>query len=139
MTEQEDRVANAIRHAFAGVVLGDGIGLLEAQAIDDYADATARQTARSRDEMEDWSAISTDNLNQCYSSLSFFDADGMRFHLPAFLIADLEQNFKQDVIFTLTYLADMSRFEKLSAAQRIAVREFLLLRQADPRYEYFWP
>ncbi|HEV3143920.1 MAG TPA: DUF6714 family protein [Gemmataceae bacterium] len=139
MTEKEQQVANLIKDAFAGIRLGDGVGLFEAQAIDDYADAATRQAARSRDETDDWSAISADDLNQCYSSLSFFDAEGMRFHLPAFLLADLKGQFKQDVIFALTYLNDTARFEKLSPPQRRAVRQFLLLRQADLNYEYSRP
>jgi hypothetical protein len=47
-------------------------------------------------------------LNACYSSLSFFDAEGMRFPLPAFLIAELNGGYLQDMSFQLAYLNDYS-------------------------------
>ena len=69
---------------------------------------------------------------------SFFDAEGMRFHLPAFLIADLEGTLGQEVLFHLTYIVDgaESRFDLLSSVQRDAVRELLLLRSTDTIFEF---
>jgi hypothetical protein len=66
----------------------------------------------------------------------------MRFHLPAYLVADLEGKLQTaDVLFHLVYLADgaAKRFDKLSAAQRHAVREFLLLRLSDPDHGFVHP
>lgn len=139
MTENEKCVSNLIRAAFAGVRLGEGVGLWQAQGLDDYADSRTLATYRARDEKQDWSAISTADLDRCYSSLSFFDAEGMRFHLPAYLIAELEGTLRTAcAMFHLTYLNDYgaSRFELLSKAQRGAVREFLLLCLADPHREF---
>ncbi|QDU26362.1 putative acyltransferase [Anatilimnocola aggregata] len=132
----EVRIAGLIRAAFHGVTLGNGIGLWEAQGIDDYADDKQVAAYRAQDEKEDWSRISVADLNRCYSSLSFFDAIGMRFHLPAFLLADLSGTFtSMDILFTLTNrdAYTTSRFVELSPQQREAVRQFLLLRLADPR------
>lgn len=39
MTDAERHVADLIRDAFDGVTLGDGIGLLQGQGLDDYADS----------------------------------------------------------------------------------------------------
>jgi hypothetical protein len=139
MTEREQRLLNLIRTAFAGVELGNGVGLRQGQGLDDYADARTLATCRAQDEQHDWSAIAAEALDRCYSSLSFFDAEGMRFHLPAYLVADLEQKLKTaDVLFHLVYAVHgaQSRFAKLSGAQRVAVREFLMLRLADPNYEF---
>jgi hypothetical protein len=121
-----ETLKNEIRSAFAGVELGNGIGLMQAQGLDDYEDAATVAAYRMLDEKHDWSKITVDQLNQCYSSLSFFDAEGMRFHLPAFLIAYLDGTFLQDVIFSLTYSEQGSLlcFDLLSAAQRQAVRDF---------------
>jgi hypothetical protein len=135
MTEHEQRVANLIRTAFTGVVLGDGVGLRQAQALDDYADFRTVESCRAQDHKDDWAAISAEDLDYCYSSLSFFDPEGMRFHLPAFLIADLEGKLKTaDVLFHLTFVRNGAepRFDILSSDQRNAVREFLLLRLSDP-------
>jgi hypothetical protein len=142
MTEQVQRVLNLIRTAFAGVTLGEGVGLRQGQGLDDYADAQTLAAYRAQDEQHDWSAISVEDLDQCNSSLSFFDPEGMRFHLPAYLIADLKQALKiADVLFHLVYSLDgaESRFEKLSRDQREAVRQFLLLRLSDPNYEFVHP
>jgi hypothetical protein len=82
-------VAERIRNAFSGVTLGQGVGLRQAQGIDGYEEETAIADYRQSDEKENWSRIPPDALNECQSSLSFFDAEGMRFHLPAYLLADL--------------------------------------------------
>lgn len=141
MNAAERQVALQIEEAFRGVVLGNGIGLKEAQGLDDYADEATLVEYRSRDEKLDWAAIPAVDLNQCYSSLSFFDAEGMRFHLPAFLIAESNGLFKQDVIFTLTCFdfGNLSRFSHLSREQRAAVRQFLLLPKSSPGREFVQP
>lgn len=139
MTDEEERVLNLVRAAFRHVVLGDGVGLWQGQGLDDYADARTLERYRAQDETSDWSALPAEQLDRCYSSLSFFDAEGMRFHLPAYLSADLQGALRTaDVLFILTcfeYLGT-SRFDNLSVAQRNAVREFLLLRLSDSSYEF---
>lgn len=138
MTDEEARVAALIKNAFCGVTLGSGVGLLQGQGIDDYAGDTTLAEYRSRDEKIDWSRIPVEALTRCHSSLSFFDAEGMRFHLPAFLIADLEGTLGQELTGHLTYLVEgaTSRFDLLSSAQRDAVREHLLLRLAETIFEF---
>lgn len=103
MTDEERHIAQLVRSAFSGVTLGNGVGLLQDQGIDDYADKATLAAYRKQDAKNDWSRIPVSSLSQCYSSLSFFDAAGMRFHLPAYLIADLENTLNQEVIFCLTY------------------------------------
>ncbi|MBA3700450.1 MAG: hypothetical protein H0W78_16510 [Planctomycetes bacterium] len=132
----KDELCQAIRRAFAGVELGDGIGLWEAQAIDDYDDATTRQEKRRSDERHDWSRITPEALNYAESSLSFFDAAGMRFHLPAFLIAELNGTTNTGPIFHLTQVRDPTRFSTLSGEQRCVVREFMQWCLEQPEYEY---
>ncbi|HEV3438252.1 MAG TPA: DUF6714 family protein [Gemmata sp.] len=133
MTSEERRVADLIIAAFRGVTLGEGVGLLQGQGLDDYADDETLKDYRSKDEKQDWTRLRVDSLIACHSSLSFFDAEGMRFHLPAYLLTDLEGTMTQDILFHLTYLGNgaTSRFEMLSETQREAVRQFLLLR-LDP-------
>lgn len=121
-------ICERIREAFAGVKLGNGIGLQQAQGLDDYADEGTCAAYRKGDEKEDWQRISAEALNRCYSSLSFFDAEGMRFHLPAFLIAEMQGDYHHGMEFTLTDLSDyhIEQFSMLSAKQREAVRTYLL-------------
>lgn len=130
-----------IRDAFQGVTLGHGIGLFEGQGLDDYADAATCKIYRDKDQKDDWKNISTEDLNHCYSSLSFLDAEGMRFHLPAFLIAELYGELGVDPIFHLTHLDDFakSKLVLLSNTQRNAIREFLLLVRDEPDYLFNRP
>ena len=142
MTDDENRVLNLVRSAFRDVTLGEGVGLREANGLDDYADSRTLAACRAKDEKGDWSAISVKDLNRYSSSLSFFDAEGMRFHLPAYLVADLQGTLTNaDVVFHLVYFEHLglTRFEKLTDSQRHAVREFLLLRLSDPNCEFARP
>lgn len=124
--QQVEDLKQAIKEAFAGVILGNGIGLFEAQGIDDYASVHACSVLRAKDEKLNWENIHIDDLNQCYSSLCFFDADGMRFHLPAFLIADLNAEFCLSMVFSLTETALIeSQFQSLNLQQRDVVRAYL--------------
>jgi hypothetical protein len=65
----------------------------------------------------------------------------MRFHLPAYLLADLNGTLCQDVVFHLTHSASeaMSRFSILSHSQCIAVKEFLRLQLSDPNCDFERP
>lgn len=142
MAADKNRVLGLVRSAFRDVALGEGVGLREGEGLDEYADAKTLEFYRTQDEKQDWSAIPVADLDRYCSSLSFFDADGMRFHLPAYLVADLEGRLQTaDVLFHLVYVAHgaASRFDTLSAAQREAVREFLLLRLSDPHREFQHP
>jgi len=138
MTDAEQRVANLIRAAFRDVRLGNGVGLRQGRGLDDYADATTLAEYRSRDEKDDWSRIPLEDLNHYGGSLCFFDAEGMRFHLPAFLLADVEGTLTTDLLFHLAHYLEpgaLSRFDLLSESQRRAVREYLLLRLSRARDE----
>jgi hypothetical protein len=128
-----EAIKDDIRHAFEEVRLGSGVGLWEAQGIDDYADAATCAAFREKDEKNDWSLIPVVELNRCYSSPSFFDAAGMRFHLPAFLIADLSGEHSQGMIFHLTQSSGLeSQYDLLDQAQRDAVRNYLAFMAQEP-------
>lgn len=133
MTREEEQVARLVERAFRGVTLGNGVGLQEADGIDGYADAKKRASLRADDEQEDWSRIPGYELERSYSSLSFFDAEGLRFHLPAYILADL-RGCGGHVIFHLTYVwteHSRAKFALLNDDQREAIRQFLLLRLRD--------
>ncbi|WP_298544966.1 DUF6714 family protein [uncultured Aquimarina sp.] len=85
MTKKEALIKK-INEAFKNVTLGDGIGLWEAQGHDDRLTVSECRKLRAKDEKEDWIDIPLIHLYQCSSSLSFFDAKGMHFHLPILLL-----------------------------------------------------
>ncbi|MBC8356348.1 MAG: hypothetical protein H8E66_30590 [Planctomycetes bacterium] len=84
-----DDVVSRIETAFADAKLGEGIGLFEANGLDDYASDEELQRLRATDEKLNWKHISYSDLERCNVSPWFFDAKGFVFHLPAFLIAEL--------------------------------------------------
>ncbi len=126
--------------AFRGVTLQDGVGLKQAVGMDNHESPVRLAKLRSKDEKENWERISTDTLKECSSALSFFDAKGTRFHLPAYLIACLSYELEVDLMFHLTHVHDgsLNRFSLLNAEQRAVVRDFLevCLTEAD---EVFGP
>ncbi|MFT3991462.1 MAG: hypothetical protein QM680_08620 [Luteolibacter sp.] len=129
-----------VRNAFAAVTLGTGIGLFQGQAIDDYETEEVCLREREKDEKERWERISSSHLNACHSSLSFFDPAGMRFHLPAFMIADIKGEDRMGMlVFALTSLDDYThnQFSLLNPAQRQAVREYLQFLKKGPDGECY--
>ena len=126
-----------IRDAFTGVTLGSGVGLHEGQGLDAGGDPAVCAEYRAKDEKNDWSRIPVKELNDCHSSLSFFDAEGMRFHIPAYLIAFLRGHDLCDSYFAVIYLDDYRRdqFRLLSPPQREAIRAFLLHLAQDEEYQ----
>ncbi|MBC7750677.1 MAG: hypothetical protein H7Z73_03015 [Candidatus Saccharibacteria bacterium] len=136
-----ERVREMIREAFKEVKLGNGTGLKEADGIDEYKDAVTLAEYRAEDEKEDWQLIPVDNLNRYRSGLSFFEAEGMRFHLSAFMISELNGDCNFDIAFTLTRLEEhcTQKYSLFSVQQRIAVREFLLLLSVEDDYAHHRP
>jgi len=121
-----EELIKAIEKAFSGVVLGNDIGLLEAQAIDDYETEEIQKEQREKDEKVNWGLLAYDTLQSCHSSLSFFDADGMRFHLPAYIIGSIKGKV-DDPIFHLMHLYDYaeSKLKTLTNDQIQVVIEYL--------------
>lgn len=127
--ERKEKVIARIRESFRGVTLGNGVGLREGDELEyGPADRTMLKTIRDKDEKDNWERISTEDLKDYWDGLCFMDAEGMRFHLPAYLIADLQGSLNRDIDFFLTGLDDhkKSRLGALSKEQREGVREYLL-------------
>ena len=123
---EKEALKDAVRAAFADVRLGGGVGLYEGQALDGYADQATRARLREKDEKLDWAALKAKALNECHSSLSFFDAEGMRFHLPAYLCAELDDDYDFDLLYTITSVQPSDgRFSLLDRAQRSVVNAYL--------------
>jgi hypothetical protein len=120
-------LVDAVSKAFETVVLGNGVGLFQAQAIDGHRLESEKAAARAKDEKNDWRLIPVQNLNKCYSSLHFFDSEGMRFHLPAYLTAYLKGECNFDLEFCLTHISEYTKeqFNLLNVQQREAIRGVL--------------
>ncbi len=131
-----DEVIDQICYAFSGITLGEGIGLFEAQGLDDYASSEEQKELREKDEKLDWSRISQLDLARCNASPSFFDTRGFVFHLPAFLIAELNDKHPYGFI---DRLLRSDRFpahwqKLLNSQQRDAIITALLFVAEHPEY-----
>jgi len=141
LTENQIHLISQITSAFKDVKLEEGIGLSEADAIDSYKDEQFRDQCRSNDEKDHWDAIPSSALNENYTSLSFFDNKSMRFHLPAFMIAEIKGEYRFGMSFALTHLSDHTRsqFILLSKTQREVVRSFIEYLSEQPDYDFEKP
>lgn len=149
MTKEE--LIKKIQNAFKDVKLEDGIGLWEGQGVDEYADNKKMVELRNKDERNDWNNILYKDMVLCESSLSFFDAKGMRFCLPKFLMFDLlsDEIFEKeninapDVLFTLGYKLNheyqkkrFSLFNKEQIQCIISYLEYILDEVVERYKEY---
>ena len=116
-----------VRRAFAGVSLRDGIGLREADGMDDHRSERELSALRETDEREDWSKISFDDLHRHAAGWWYMNAAGLLFHTPAFILADLADESDWVMPFRLTTPSDKLDLllNVLSRDQKQAVRMFL--------------
>src|SRR5262245_7669952 len=137
MSERRQRLLAAIEEAFRGVQLGDGVSLHETVIIDNYGGPEARAAAREPDEKHDWRRLVGDPELVRISGvggLSFYDAAGLRFHLPAYLslaVIDFDRvdagNVLESLLFHLTHFSEynVGRLSVLDSAQRQCVQNVL--------------
>jgi hypothetical protein len=138
MDDRQQHLLDSIERAFHGVELGDGVSLHEATVVDDYGTPAQRLAARKSDEKRDWRKLIDDPelLRSCrLGALSFFDAAGLKFHLPACLSQAVKEPMGRDVgemldslIFCLTRLNAFQwhRLASLESAQRLCVKDALV-------------
>lgn len=118
-----------IADAFARVQREDGVTLHEAEVIDDYGSAQERSAARQRDMDSHWHDVPGADIEQHYSILSFLDAKGLRYYLPAYMIWTL-RNYAtspsatiDSTIYALGF--DNSHFHIFTPRQSKAIARFL--------------
>lgn len=127
--KQKDFVLKMIRDAFDGVELGSGVSMHETQVLDDYGTDKERKEARAKDPQADWRVLLKDEdfkkiMSSGWGGMSFLDADGFRFHLPAAMILAIEQpelELVESLIFHLTQ-TDAHGLKKFSALSRVQKR-----------------
>ena len=82
---------SAIKTAFEGVRLGDGISLRHAEAIDDWYEGISEselQDRMSSEVIDDWTKVPEHELDS--ENLAHLDAEGLRYYLPAFMLRLLD-------------------------------------------------
>ncbi len=91
--EDTEEIKSVVRNAFADTGKGDGIGLREATALDNRADATELALARKSDTETHWWDIVEEWDGQFGTALSFTDKEGFKFLLPATMWSALDGSF----------------------------------------------
>lgn len=129
MKDNAHLVIERIERAFADVRLGRGVSLREADVIDAYGTAAEKRKARAQDEQSDWKNIPEDLIAHYHWCLSFFDSEGLQFHLPAYMRFAL-RHFRDSAFTSIDSTiyalgSDGERFRGFTAPQRAAVRQFL--------------
>lgn len=131
---QKEQVLQLIYAAFDQVKLEDGVSLHETIKIDNYGLTNeVLESQIKADERKDWKKLIDDpeliEVNGI-GGLSFYDAKGLRFHLPAYMCLCINHpntEVANSLIFQLTHLEtyNRERFFILTIEQRKAVKVFL--------------
>lgn len=137
MNSENDQFEMLIANAFQDVRLGTGVSLHETIIIDGYGTEAERAAARVGDELDDWrKLLDIQDFSKItwIGGLPFYDSEGLRFHLPAYLtlaIRDFESDYCADLLenlmFLLTNLSEYNRMRLsiLTPKQRSCVHDVL--------------
>lgn len=130
-----ERLIRRIQEAFTEVELGGGETIHQAYLEGAYNRVETWLAAREKDPETRWTDVPDWKLESLSSTLSFFDIEGWRFHLPAFMCWSLRNWRTNDsitpysVIWSLTFTEFTrevrERFESLNQSQSEAVLAFL--------------
>jgi hypothetical protein len=126
-------VEAAILEAFAGVRLGGGVSLVEAEAIDGYYERMSLAEAHRLRQFEitdDWSALTPSDLDS--ENLAHLDAEGLRYYLPAFMLRLLD-DYQPGEMWCIGTIASLDQrrpypldfMEMLTDAQRTAIAAYV--------------
>ena len=143
--EKVKQLLSLISDAFKGVQLEDGVSLHKTIYIDNYGDITEEEArAIEKDERHDWQKLVDDPelLNvHGIGGISFFDAKGLRFHLPAYLTVAITHpvgEVTDSLLFTLTSKTDynINRLEILDASMKACIAAVLAYLNTLPEFEF---
>ncbi len=84
-----EAVIQAIRSAFHGVALEDGVSMSQARVKDDWGTWEVEAKARELDKETGWEEISDEKIEELSDILPFLDSKGFRFYIPAYMIWSL--------------------------------------------------
>lgn len=151
MSNQQGLI-DEITSAFQDVRRGNGVTLHEATVIDSYGSMEERAKARKKDTERRWQDVPDRDIANTDAVLSFLDAEGLRYYLPAYIVwylrnidndAVRSSNTFDSVVFHLTYQIEEredKRFEGLTPAQGRAIAHFLIFvseRREDSERQIF--
>lgn len=131
--QEADRLLLQIESSFSDVLLGEGIGLKQAQNLSDFEESSICIKSRKTDEKLNWKNIPDALLVDCRDGLFFFDEAGIKFHLPAFLSSELSGYFEYRLVPNL--VKNFGRFSNFTEDQKRAVGKCLRFFAQQPEHE----
>ena len=153
MISSESLVAS-IRREFAAVPFPSHCGLHAAMAQDDWVDdaATLTEITKRDDFVDGWWNVPIEHLQSCMMALSYLDAHGIAFYLPAYMVALVERPADFDtagrassfqvVLAMLPPDRDpelkryfLSRFSSIDGARKHVCRQFLIYISESGAYD----
>ncbi len=135
-TPTREHLEREIRAAFAGVTLGRGVSLRQAEALDDYCNNISEQAYRELPLSEvtgAWDAVPSAELER--NNVAHLDPEGWRYYIPALMLSVLRhyEPASLRVIGTLSSLYpkhkpdsyDLLRYDLLNDQQKQAIAHYL--------------
>jgi hypothetical protein len=149
-----ESLISGIRREFSKVPFPSHCGLHAAIAIDDWVEdeQVLAEITRREDFIGDWWDVPIAHLRSCMMALSYLDAGGMTFYLPAYMTALVErpeefdnrtQTSSGQIVFAM--LPDrqdpeleqyfLSRFSSIDRERKRVCREFLIYVSGNAAYD----
>lgn len=133
---KREHLITLIEKAFENVSLNDGIGIFEAEAIDNYASEEVQKSEKAKDIRDDWTTIPDEVIDQYYSVLCFMDDDGLRFAMPAYMrfaVKYYDTSASASIDAIIYTLANNRRWDFLTNKQKQVAADFLefMILEAD--------
>ena len=120
-----------LKQAFQEVVRGQGTSLREGRVLDDYGSEEEQAKARKLDTDHHRWEISDKSIEELTDAITFLDAEGFRFYLPAFLTYALRRGQESDwpvgdwAVGQLAWLDREGDFELMTQEQKLVVAQVL--------------
>ncbi|CAN5820391.1 hypothetical protein BH23ACT12_BH23ACT12_02140 [soil metagenome] len=142
-----DDLIEQINAVFGRVELGDGLSLHQARAMDRLQPPEDVLEARPLDREDRWQEISDGKVEEFHYALTFMDPEGLRFHLPRFMVFALEHpGLDSPAIDAAVYACDfgdemdqdvVAQFNAMSRTQMKTIAGFLahITESSDKDYD----
>ncbi len=125
-----------IHAVFGEAELGDGLSLHQAGAMDLMLTAEEVELSRRLDSETRWQDIPDSKVEEFHYALTFMDPEGLRFHLPRFMVYSLEHpGLDSPAVDAAVYACDfgddmadevLAQFNAMSRRQMRTIANFLV-------------
>lgn len=133
----KDELIKMIEDAFDGVEQPQDVTLYVAEAIDEYR-YNDLDEERKKDFFGRWQDIPLKHIEECQAALSYVTPIGMRFYLPAYMIAELnERRVTSHALSTLDHCPNNIERFSLFNKEQLRVCALFVKFYADDKSKLF--